>query len=71
MLSANQLASLFRWLCVGLNFVIDGKAFAIDRAFPHFVVALPLSYKVATVLPKNLFNLGGEIAHSGNFGSRR
>ena len=47
----------------GLDFVIHGKAFAVDRAFPHFAVALSLPYKVATVLPKNLLNLGSEITH--------
>jgi hypothetical protein len=47
----------------GLDLVIDGKAFAVDRAFPHLVVALSLSYKVTTVLLKNPFNLGREIAH--------
>jgi hypothetical protein len=57
--------------CVsGRNFVIYGKAFAADRAFPHFVVALPLTHEIAIVLPKNPFNLGGEIAHSGDFGPR-
>jgi hypothetical protein len=55
----------------GRKFVIYGKAFAAGRAFPHFVIALPLTQEVAIVLPKNPFNLGGEIAHSGDFGSRR
>jgi hypothetical protein len=54
-----------------LDLVIDGKALAIDWAFPHLVIALPLSYKVTPVLPKNPFNFGREIAHSRDFGSRR
>jgi hypothetical protein len=33
----------------GLDFVIYGKALAVDRAFPHLMVALSLSHKVATV----------------------
>jgi hypothetical protein len=47
----------------GLNFVIDGKAFAADRALPHFMIALPLPHEVATMRSENLFNFGREIAH--------
>jgi hypothetical protein len=65
--------SLFQYAVGGvsrLDLVIYGKTFAVDWAFPHFVVALSLPHKSATVLAENLFNFRGEIAHSGDFGSR-